>query len=643
MLICAHPVQISLIWFIHMISFCSNSRPAQKLFSELIREAHVSLQRCNLEQQGEDTSPSLSNQPINTQPTTLKSNGCEPTKKESTSIKAHNDTSEKEETVVTKEKLKEDQVLLKSLDAKGNVRTNCPEVSNVVAASAVSQNSADSEHCKTEVQLQGKVKQRPQPVPLPALALFLKQHSTKSKKAKSKQDSPLTGVPLESLSDSPNSDAAIVCPASDLANDTAGPLKAGYETKLRKPTPECPTQVLLHQVVNNVPKQSAEMAYQPSSPPCQETAATKGPKEPGTDRFFASLSVNTGLVPTVPDGTPVFNGSDQQYFTPEKSTSIISSSPTTSSLSPILSSPMVSVLPTSKSSQTLSATESSTLPSDSPTLKSDSLLPDPECPSFSFEPFSPASSPEPLPSFSNSLTLQLDSAVSESTSKAAPPKELLNSKNSTASVFRWHTVLPPSEQYIDSFMPFQPSPLTHPLPPVSSTLLPSTTPQPQTSGASTAAPPQDPASSFHENDQSLPFPADLSPLALQLPLSPTFSSLDGDVLSPTPSLTDLVHFFSNNEDLEMGVEFTNTETVATSCPPSGTAEEEEADGGSPQVQPVAAKKHYKSKKKGRRRKLAKTDANQNNDDGTYTSMHPNLEEVEEQLFISFTSKVKLFN
>lgn len=104
-----------------------------------------------------------------------------------------------------------------------------------------------------------------------------------------------------------------------------------------------------------------------------------------------------------------------------------------------------------------------------------------------------------------------------------------------------------------------------------------------------------------------------------------------------------MHFFSNNEDLEMGVEFTNTETVAASCPPSGTAEEEETGGGSPQVQPVATKKHYKSKKKGRRRKFAKTDANQNNDDSTYTSMHPNLEEVEEQLFISFTSKVILFN
>lgn len=89
------------------------------------------------------------------------------------------------------------------------------------------------------------------------------------------------------------------------------------------------------------------------------------------------------------------------------------------------------------------------------------------------------------------------------------------------------------------------------------------------------------------------------------------------------------------------MEFTNTETVAASCPPSGAAEEEEANGGSPQAQPVAAKKHYKSKKKGRRRKLAKTDANQNNDGSTYTSMHPNLEEVEEQLFISFTSKVKL--
>ena len=53
-----------------LVSFSSNSRPAQKLFSELIREAHVSLQRCSVEQLGIHHSTSLRGAQTNIRTTT---------------------------------------------------------------------------------------------------------------------------------------------------------------------------------------------------------------------------------------------------------------------------------------------------------------------------------------------------------------------------------------------------------------------------------------------------------------------------------------------------------------------------------------------------------------------------------------------
>uniref|UniRef100_A0A3P8RR65 T-box domain-containing protein n=1 Tax=Amphiprion percula TaxID=161767 RepID=A0A3P8RR65_AMPPE len=159
-------------------------------------------------------------------------------------------------------------------------------------------------------------------------------------------------------------------------------------------------------------------------------------------------------------------------------------------------------------------------------------------------------------------------------------------------------------------------------------------PEPQS--LNTTTPPPDSPPSFRESEQSLPFPAELSPLALQLPLSPTFSSLDGEGLSPTPSIADLVHFFSTDDDLGMGVEFPNTEAMAVPCLPPPAVEVQEP---SPQVQPVPVNKPYK-RKKYPRRKQPRINLNQKTDDTAYRSMRPNLEEVEEQLFVSFTSKVK---
>ncbi len=633
-----------------LISFSSNSRPAQKLFSELIREAHVSLQRCNLEQLAVDNSTSHRTEQTNTKTTAVKSNEQDVSKRDSISVKTHSETTptKKGETVVTKRKMVEDKDLLSSLNCKDNIRTDFSEVSNDVAAPAVFQNaSVDSDQRKPNTESEVKVKQhkRPAPLPLPALALFLKQHSTKSKKAKSTPDSPAPALPSESLSGSQSSAAASPClPSAHSGKATAQSKNlTGDITKSDKHA-SGRSSAHLHpdETVLNVIGQAFETAHQPSSPSCPDAVAITDPKGPRTDDFLVSVSVSESPEPAVPDNTPVLPNSDQPVCTLGTPISTISSTLSTSSASPILSPPLDRVLPAPNSPQTPAITESSTLPSDSLTMKSDSLLPDPECSSFSFEPLSPASSPEPLPSLPVTVTLQLDSTTSKPTLKAVPHEELPHSEDSAASVFTWHTVLP--EPYIDtSFTTFQPTAQTLPLASVTSPLLPSQTsshPEPQILSTSASTAPPDPALSFQENEQSLPFPAELSPLALQLPLSPTFSSLDGEGLSPTPSIADLVHFFSTDDDLGMGVDFSNTEAVAVPCPPPSTVEAS-AHEPSQQVQPIPANKPCKRKKKSWRRKPAKTDMDQKMDDSTYTRMQPNLEEVEEQLFISFMSKVKL--
>ncbi|XP_050923742.1 LOW QUALITY PROTEIN: MAX dimerization protein MGA a [Lates calcarifer] len=624
-------------------SSCSSSRPAQKLFSELIREAHVSLQRCNLEQLG---ITSHRTELINTKTTALKSNREDVPEKDSVSVKTQGETSpaNKSDTFLEERgrKIKEDKHLLNSPNCKGSFRTD--EVNNV-SSPVVSQNShVDSDHQpKPEAPSEVNVKQhkRPAPLPLPALALFLKQHSTKSKKAKSKLDSPPPAHPSDSPSGSLSSAAASACLPSNHSSNATGPSTdlTGDVTKSDNQASGC-TGADVHpsEMISNVTGQVVETTPNAPNPSCLEL---KGPR---TEGHLASVLVSEGPGSdlTIPDGTPVLPNSDQPSCTLGTTKSTISSTLATSSVSPVLSPPFDTVLPALNSPQTPTITESSTLPLDSPTRKSDSLLPDPECSSFGFEPLSPASSPEPLPPLPASLALELDSTTCEPTPQPVPPEELPQSEDSTASVFKWHTVLPLPEPYIDaSFSTFQPTSQALPLPSITPPLLPSLTPSnPEQQSLDTSTPPPDSAPSFQENEQSLPFPGELSPLTLQLPLSPTFSSLDGDGLSPTPSLTDLVHFFSTNDDLGMGVEFSNTEVVAVTLPPPTTVEAN-AHEPSQQVQPIPTIKPCKRKKSSRRRKLTKLDMDQKIDDSTYISMQPNLEEVEEQLFISFTSKEAL--
>lgn len=244
------------------------------------------------------------------------------------------------------------------------------------------------------------------------------------------------------------------------------------------------------------------------------------------------------------------------------------------------------------------------------------LLPDPECSSFCFESFSPASSPEPLASLACSQAVQLDPVTFE-------PKAAEEKPQGASSVFRWHTVMPSHQPYLDSPFSFPPAAQTLSLAPPA--LLASHTPEAHMFVGST--PPPEVALPFQESEHSLPFPAELSPL--QLPLSPTFSSLDGGGLSPTPSLTDLVHFFSN-DDLGIGLDFSSSEPVAVLCPSPGAREDQRQDRSQQDS------KRYKYKKP-RRHKAVRNGVEVKT--CSYTSLQPNLEEVEEQLFVSFTSKV----
>ncbi|KAA8582414.1 hypothetical protein FQN60_009154 [Etheostoma spectabile] len=631
-----------------------NPRPAQKLFSELIREAHVSLHRCNLEQLGINNTTPHRTERTNSKTTALKSKDVP--KRESIPGRTQRETSSAKtaDTVVTKRKVKKDKDLLNSLNCKDKIRTDCSEVSNVVTQNS----SVDSDSQSKPKVPPEEVKKPKRLAPLPALALFLKQHSTKSKMAKSKIDPPASEAPADPPSDRANK---VTNSSKDLTgevlNQASGHTDAHLHpdkmnvtgqvvgTACKPPSPLCPDAVVSTDSKTLSSQDSLVVSTDPKtlrshgSLVVSTDAKTLSSQEPKTLRsqdLLASVSESTGPEPTV---TQVLPNSDLQFCKASTSISNISSTLTTSSVSPILLPVLPNPAPNSPPTPTIP--ESPTLPSQSLTMKSDSLLPDPECSSFGFEPLSPASSPEPLPSLPISLAFDLDATTSETTPKPGHPEEFQPCEDS-ASVFKWHTVLPPPEPYEDPPFTFQSQAL--PLASVTPPLFQSQTPshlEPQTHDPSTPMPPSDPPPSFQESEQSLPFPAELSPLALQLPLSPTFSSLGGDGLSPTPSLADLVHFFSIDDNLGMEVEFAGTEPLHGPSPPPTTVEAN-APEPSQEVEPSPANKPCKrKKKKTRRHKLAETDVTPEVDASIYTKMQPNLEEVEEQLFISFTSKEAL--
>ncbi|XP_057714664.1 MAX dimerization protein MGA a isoform X2 [Corythoichthys intestinalis] len=522
------------------------SRLAEKFNGDLIREAHISLTRCNVD--------SL----------TVSSTFKETNSKFNAATASSQDAQKADKT--SKKSLCESPSQEKSGNAQGMVV------------------------CETKSQSEGQLKTNvKRPLPLPALALFLKKHSTKTKAIKSELKSASTPVLGEVQTGTASSNQhRNLC--SDLKHDNSIPGESGKSTE------------------NDFGKVSSLNIF---SLPFQDTAAFPESKESETN--------DHGLVNSAPESK---KGRVEERLANHKT--FISSTQTTSSpsvvLSPLLDTNLdIPHMPPALSSET----------------KSGDFLPDTPCSPFGFTPLSPSSSPEPLPSLPATFSLELDSTSS------GPPENLQLSKDSSPSVFKWHTVLPPPEPYVDpSFEVFHPKSQSVPL---GSSLSPSRTPAndpSQSPAPNRLDPPSVDSLPFQESEQPLPFPGELSPLALPLTLSPTFSSLDGDALSPTPSIADLVQFFSAEENLGIGVEFPSADLPAPPCSLE-VSEEAHASAHLAHAPAVLSPKSLKGKKKLRRRKNAMCNLEPKTDDTAYTTMKPNLEEVEEQLFISFTSKEAL--
>ncbi|XP_034015463.1 MAX dimerization protein MGA a [Thalassophryne amazonica] len=634
-------------------SSCNNSHPPTKLISELIREAHVSLNRCSLEQQSLNNSASVQTEKANSNIPTSRGSEQAGVKKDRAFIKTYSKkTPTKMNENVTKKNVEEDKHVLKSLNCKDKIKTvetvgNDKSLTDVVAAQTVTLNCpavCDQKHQDdAQPQVNAKQHKRPAPLPLPALARFLKQHSRKSIKFKTDTETTLPVHLPQSSSGTQSPPVASTYQISKISSDTSPSKDIQHEisNQNKNTTAHSGVDSHPHQKVLIASGHAGETTLASSSP----LHLDADPESLRTDDCLASGMLSENPVPEllVPDCSSVLASSDEPCCTlaTPLSTSMLTFS--TSSTSPRLSQPLDTVLTAPNESQTSTLTKSSSVLSHSLNMKSSPFFPDSECSPFGFEPLSPAASPDPLPPFPASLALELDSTSSLSTSKSALSEELPHSEDAATSVFKWHTVLPPPDPYIGtSFATFRNASQSLPLTSVTSPLLSSeTSSHPAThtieSNTSTPAPNSNP--SFQGNEQSLPFPEELSPLALQLPLSPTFSSLDGDGLSPTPSLSDLVHFFSTNDDLGMEVEFPSTETVGVSCSLPNTAVTNASDFcQDAQLFPTKKPRKYKTS---RRRRLAVTHLAPETDDSMYTSRQPNLEEVEEQLFVSFTSKEAL--
>ncbi|XP_014846855.1 PREDICTED: uncharacterized protein LOC106920387 isoform X6 [Poecilia mexicana] len=578
----------------------SSSRPVPKLISELICEAHVSLQRCHKEQRGSNHSNSSGAAQGNTTSTTLTDRLTKPdiAHKKNGSVATF---TRKSSTVEKNRNIKDNEHLSNS-NSIADVRTVC---SSAVPIEEEGSLNKSHQQCNVGAELDGvKQQKRPARLPLPALALFLKQHSTKSKKANNTPES-ASQAPLPESCGSPSPAAA-----------------PHQETSVKPIMEDCGGNRLLpDEKLLNVTEQAAETnPSHPSGPDLFNASDVALPDTKAKDPFI-TISECLSSESTTPDHKALISNSENTFDSLEMSALTLSSSSTSGS--PDLSLHLSTALSLPDSPK--AAAESSTLPSGSRSLKIDSLLPDPQCSSFDFDPLSPASSPEPLPPLPASLALELDSA----TSAAASTPDPQHCRNS--SVFKWHTVLPLSGTYANpSFTTLQPQQQSTLVMSVTSPLL-SCLPEPQSVISSTQTTPKDSIPSFQDSEQSLPFPAELSPLALQLPLSPTFSSLDEDGLSPTTSIAELVHFFSIDDDI--GVEFSNTDTAAVTSQPLPVSEPARP---SVPVLPVSSTKPCKRKKS---TKLARLELGQAGNE--YRSKQPKVEEVEEQLFVSFTSKEAL--
>nr|XP_054597873.1 MAX dimerization protein MGA a isoform X4 [Nothobranchius furzeri] len=563
----------------------SNSHPAQKLISELIREAHVSLRRCPVEQLDSDQSSSLSAPQSNTKATSS-------TEGKKLGVGERDSTSpstprKQSPTGERHRKLKDGKHHL-------NMEPNCCSTAPSEVGQVFSEYS-DHQHVSATASDTVKQQKRPARLPLPALALFLKQHSTKYKKTNGKMTSPTQAPPTESP---PKSKDAIAAP---------------HLEAIVRNTTEC-SSAHPDQIDLDGTEQAGEAAEQSSSQLSHNSIMASYSVDTKTDDPLAFAPEGLGSELKVPDDKPVTTNFHDSFSPPSLSTC--------STSFPVSHSLPHTVLSAPNSPKT--AVESSD------PLKSEPLLFYSEC-SFDFGPLSLASSPEPLPSLPACLGLDTES----SSAAAATNDSVKDPEHSkSTSVLKWHTVLPPPETNVQSLFTFHSPHQVSPLMSVTPPLFPRHLQPPSLNSTPTS--PNGSTQSFQETEPPLPFPGELSPLTLQLSLSPTFSSLDENGLSPTPSLSDLVHLFTTDVDIGMGVEFANTEPTSAPCPSPTVAEIQEA---SSQMLQVPVGKPCTKKKASKSTKLARLDMDQSLDD--YRSKQPNLDEVEEQLFISFTSKEAL--
>uniref|UniRef100_A0A674F6Y3 MAX dimerization protein MGA a n=1 Tax=Salmo trutta TaxID=8032 RepID=A0A674F6Y3_SALTR len=500
------------------------------------------------------------------------------------------------------------------------------EVESSQKASQSSSMSSEAKRTGSDEQQQGKAKphKRPEPVPLPLLALYLQRLKSKSRPFRTKPKSPLPST------SSPSS-AVLTTDPTGPATDPTGPAMV-------------PTGYAVLPASDSVVR-----ATDPTGQTTDYAGVPTNISVPNTDFLVPATDS------LLPEPDPVLLTTDQSLLVAEPTLSITLSSPTPPLMSPFpdpllpapdslipapaLSSPaqeLPSPVPVTLNLAADLSSLTSDHPSNAPALSSTASVATlkPECtpsllspgPSLGgFEPSSPASLPDLEPPLPSPVQLKLVPATSLPVPALSfPALEQLPAPNlfvlsSELSSHASLLALPAPDPFLTTpFIPLLPSAHLNPLP--------------------------FEAASFSSNSHpgSLALDPGLSSPPLD-PLSP-FSSLGPDPLSPTPSLADLTHFFSISDELEMTEDFPSSEAAPVPCPHVPTLITPSVPVGSTlpvgSSQPTQSIKPQRSKKRSRTGvKSAKGDPLPVIGGPTDVAMQPNLEEVEEQLFVSFTSKV----
>ncbi|KAM9433682.1 MAX dimerization protein MGA a isoform 1-T2 [Salvelinus alpinus] len=621
--------------------------PPQSNFTELIRECHLKIRRCNVE---------ITNTACNVEQTDTKGMVA---KNKVVEVAVNYNFSQIPDVlsktitnVGTQDNgntIDSEKDHLSSSQSQEPVKTNDHSADEVESSRKASQSSVSSEAKRTgsDQQQQGKAKphKRPEPVPLPLLALYLQQLKSKSRPFRTKPKSPLSST------SSPSS--------AVLTTDPTGPVT----------DPTGPAMVPTGYAV--VPaSDSVVRATDPTGQTTDYAGVPTNISVPNTD-FLDSL---------LPEPDPVSLTTDQSLLVAEPTLSITLSSPTPPLMSPFpdlllpasdslipapaLSSPareLPSPVPVTLNLAADLSSLTSDHPSNAPVLSSTASVATlkPECtpsllspgPSLGgFEPSSPASLPDLEPPLPSPVQLKLVPAPSLPVPASSfPVLEQLPAPNlfvlsSELSSHASLLALPAPDPFLTTpFIPLLPSAHLNPLPFEAASFSSNSHPGSLGLDPGLSSPPLDPASSFQVNYEPLTRPSTPSPLPFQL--SP-FSSLGPDPLSPTPSLADLTHFFSISDELEMTEDFPSSEAAPVPCPHVPTLITPSVPVGSTlpvgSSQPTQSIKPQRSKKRSRTGvKSAKGDPLPVIGGPTDVTMQPNLEEVEEQLFVSFTSKEAL--